>query len=214
MDRTPSVPQCLFHLAVDTLGAISAISFIQNLPSRHHLPGEHAIQSNKRLMHRSGMDDQVDRDSLVDLPQPGRYLQVRSHRLFIVGGQEVVLRHDVAVFRRLAPGPGPEEDHFLRTQRCQRVFGPRFQLVGKLDRVGSHAGILSTPGLPRQGVSPGWKGENQSGAPRGWTTPTSRPPLLAAARGIPAKSSRDRPFDRLRACPERCEGTGLTAACS
>ena len=30
--------------------------------------------------------------------------------------------------------------------------------------------------------------------------------------GLPAKESRDRPCDRLRACPEPCEGTGWTTA--
>ncbi len=41
---------------------------------------------------------------------------------------------------------------------------------------------------------------------------SARVPSPSVWGGLPAKESRDRPCDRLRACPEPCERTGVTTA--
>jgi hypothetical protein len=62
---------------------------------------------------------------------------------------------NIAVFCRLAPGVGVEENHHLWVQGRQGVPDPRLQLVRKLDRVRRHACILSAAGIPRQARTAG-----------------------------------------------------------
>jgi hypothetical protein len=47
-------------------------------------------------------------------------------------------------------------------------------------------------------------------APPSFVSFRSLRPYSPGCAAFPAKKSRDPPFDRLRAYPERCEGTGLT----
>jgi hypothetical protein len=116
--------------------------------------------------------------------------------------------------------PGPARSTSLRAcpehRRTGQALRPELR---RLALCGSQRGDLLA--RHRKTERETWV-ENQTTPARGVRTPAARPlssPCVSCGVILPVawnsrERTRDRRFDRLRACPEPCKGTGVTTVCS